>query len=94
LAAQHGAAAFDWYSTRYAVGHGAVEENPLVRPFAHSLAIYVVSQVTPAVLDLVALRMERSRYRFVRRMWWVPQTLSGATYILAGVHNFRVASEP
>ena len=41
---QHGAAAFDAYSTRQAVGHGAVEDDPLMRPFASSPAIYVATK--------------------------------------------------
>jgi hypothetical protein len=94
MAAQHGAAAFDAYSTRYAVGHGAVEQNPLLRPFVHSDSIYVVSQIAPAVLDLVGRRLARSQNGFIRRMWWLPQTLSTGTYIWAGAHNLRVASNP
>jgi hypothetical protein len=91
MAAQHGAAALDAYSTRYAVGHGAVEENPLLRPFVHSDSIYVVSQVAPAVLDLLGRRIERSQNGLIRRMWWLPQTLSTGTYIWAGAHNLQLA---
>lgn len=90
MAAQHGAAAFDAYTTRYAVGHGAVEQNPLMRPFAHSDSIYAVSQITPTVLDLVSHRMMRSQNEFIRHMWWMPQTLSLGTYVFAGVHNLQV----
>lgn len=93
-AAQHGAAAFDAYSTRYAVGHGAVEQNPMLRPFARSDSIYAVSQIVPTVLDLVGRRMQRSPNHFVRRMWWLPQTLSTGTYIWAGTHNLQVANQP
>jgi len=92
MAAQHGAAAFDAYSTRYAVGHGATEQNPLLRPFAHSPSIYAVSQLTPAALDLVGRRMQRSHNHFIRRLWWLPQTLSTATYIWAGTHNLQIAN--
>jgi len=90
--AQHGAAAFDAYSTRYAVGHGAVEEDPLMRPFAHSPSIYAISQISPAVLDLVGRRMLRSENGLVHRVWWLPQSLSAGIYIFAGVHNFGVAN--
>lgn len=90
--AQHGAAAFDAYSTRYAVGHGAVEENPLMRPFVHSDSIYAVSQITPVVMDLISRRMMRSQNGFIRHMWFVPQTLSIGTYVFAGTHNLQVAS--
>lgn len=91
-AAQHGAAAFDAYSTRYAVGHGAVEQNPMLRPFVHSDSIYAVSQIVPTVLDLVGRRMQRSQNRFIRRTWWLPQTLSAGTYIWAGTHNLQIAN--
>jgi hypothetical protein len=90
--AQHGAAAFDAYSTRYAVGHGAVEKDPLMRPFAHSPSIYAVSQVSPTVLDLVSRRMLRSEKGFIRYMWWLPQSMSAGVYIFAGVHNFGVSN--
>ena len=90
--AQHGAAAFDAYSTRYAVGHGAVEQNPLMRPFVHSDSIYAVSQVTPFVMDLISRRMMRSQNGFIRHMWFVPQTLSLGTYVFAGAHNLQIAS--
>lgn len=33
---EHGAAAFDAYSTRQAISRGAAEEDPIMRPFAHS----------------------------------------------------------
>jgi hypothetical protein len=92
MVAQHGAAAFDAYSTRYAVGHGAVEQNPLMRPFVHSDSIYAVSQITPTILDFVSHRMMRSDNGFIRHMWWMPQTLSLGTYVFAGVHNLQVAS--
>jgi hypothetical protein len=91
MVAQHGAAAFDAYSTRYAVGHGAVEQNPLMQPFVHSDSIYAVSQITPTILDFVSHRMMRSDNGFIRHMWWMPQTLSLGTYVFAGVHNLQVA---
>ena len=91
--AEHGAAAFDAYSTRISIGHGNVEDDPLMRPFAHSPAIYLATQVTPVLFDYVARRMLRSDYGMLRRAWWVPQSLSTVSSILAGVHNLNVASE-
>jgi hypothetical protein len=91
---QHGAAGFDAYSTRYAVSHGAVEDDPLMRPFAHSASIYVVSQLCPVVLDLVGRRMQRSQSSFIRHMWWLPQTTSTGMYLFSGVHNMHVAGHP
>lgn len=93
LVAQHGAAGFDAYATRYAVGHGAVEDDPLIRPFARSPSIYIVSQVGPTVLDLVGRRMLRSQNSFVRRIWWVPQSASTGAYLSSGVHDLRVGRE-
>lgn len=92
-AVQSAAAGFDAYSTRYAVGHGAVEQDPLMRPFAHSPSIYAVSQLCPVALDFVARRMQRSPNSFIRRMWWLPQTTSTGVYLLSGIHNIHVASE-
>ena len=89
---QHGAATFDAYSTRQAIGHGAVEDDPLMRPFAHSGAIYAAIQVGPLLLDYVARRMQHSEYGMVRRMWFVPQTASTAGFLISGVHNLGVAS--
>ena len=90
---QHGAAAFDAYSTRQAVGHGAVEDNPMLRPFAGSAAIYAATQLTPLVLDLVAYHMQRSEYSLLRRFWWMPQTVSTGLSIFSGVHNLHVAGK-
>jgi hypothetical protein len=90
---QSAAAGFDAYSTRYAVGRGAVEEDPLMRPFAHSPSIYAVSQLCPVALDFVARRMQRSPNSFIRRMWWLPQTTSTGMYLFSGVHNMHVASQ-
>ena len=89
---QHGAAAFDAYSTRQAVGHGAVEDDPLMRPFAGSPAIYVATQVGPVIFDLLARHMQRSEYPLVRRLWWMPQGMSAGLSIFAGVHNLNIAA--
>jgi hypothetical protein len=91
-AVEHGAAGFDAYSTRQAVGHGAVEQDPLMRPFAGSPAIYAATQVGPILFDLLARHMQHSEYPLVRRVWWMPQTLSTGISIFSGVHNLHVAS--
>lgn len=92
--AQHAAAAFDAYSTREAIGHGAVEDDPLMRPFAHSTGIYAAIQVCPVVLDFVARRMQRSQNNFIRHTWWFPQSVSTGLFFFSGVHNLGVASHP
>jgi hypothetical protein len=89
--AGHGAAAFDAYSTRLALSGGyGTEGNPLLRPFAHSNALYVATQVSPTVMDLLGKRMMVSEHRWVRRMWWLPQVAGSGFSIGAGVHNLSV----
>ena len=87
---EHSAATFDAYSTRQAVSRGAVEMDPLMRPFAHSPGIYAAIQVAPVLFDLLARHMQRSNYNFERRTWWVPQTASTGMSIFAGVHNLNI----
>jgi len=90
--AQSAAAGFDAYSTRYAIGHGAVEEDPVMRPFVHSPAMYAASQVGPGILDYVALRMQRSANPHVRHVWWMPQIASTSLYLFSGFHNLHVGN--
>src|ERR1700722_6794916 len=87
---EHSAATFDAYSTRYAVSRGAVEQDPLMRPFAHSPAIYAALQVGPVLFDLLARHMQRRNYNFELRTWWVPQTASPGMSIFAGVNNLNL----
>jgi hypothetical protein len=91
---QHGAALLDAYSTRQAIASGATEDNPLLRPFASSPAIYAASQVAPLALDYAARRMQLSRNGFLRRTWWVPQSTGTVVSIFSGVHNLHVAGRP
>jgi hypothetical protein len=89
--AGHGAAAFDAYSTRLALAGGyGTEGNPLLRPFAHSSALYAATQVSPAVMDLLGKRMMVSQHRWVRRMWWLPQAAGSGFSIGAGAHNLSM----
>lgn len=92
--AQHTAATFDAYSTRVAVSRGATEGDPLMRPFAHSPAIYAAIQVGPLALDFLARRMQRSQNNFLRHVWWLPQSASTGLFIFSGVHNLHVANHP
>jgi len=80
----------DAYSTRQAVSRGAGEQDPLMRPFAHSPAIYAAIQVGPVLFDVLARHMQRSNYNLERRTWWVPQTASTGMSIFAGVHNLTI----
>jgi hypothetical protein len=90
---QHGAAGFDAYSTRQAIANGAVEQDPFMRPFANSPAIYGAIQVAPLALDYVARRMQLSRHELVRHLWWIPQTTSTGLFLFSGAHNMHVARE-
>jgi len=94
LIAQHAAAAFDAYTTRDAISRGAVEQDPLMRPFANSSGIYVAIQACPVALDFAARHMQRSENNFIRRTWWVPQTISTGMFLFSGAHNLRVANRP
>ena len=94
LIAQHAAAAFDAYTTRDAISRGAVEQDPLMRPFANSSGIYAAIQACPVALDFAARHMQRSDNNFIRRTWWVPQTISTGMFLLSGAHNLRVANRP
>lgn len=91
MAAGHSAAVFDAYTTRRALsGNYGVESDPLMRPFAHSNAIYFATQASPAVMDYVGRRMMTSSHPWMRRMWWVPQVAGTGVSLSAGVHNYRV----
>jgi len=86
--AGHSAAAFDAWSTRRALSHNyAREDNPLLRPFAHSGALYVAVQASPALMDYLGHRMMTSRHPWLRRMWWLPQSAGTALSLGSGVHN-------
>lgn len=89
---EHGAATFDAYSTRQAISRGAVEDDPLMRPFAHSDAIYAAAQAGPFLFDYIARRMQRSDNLTLRRFWWLPQSVSTGVSLFAGVHNIHVAN--
>src|ERR1700693_3115214 len=91
-AAQHSAAAFDAYSTRYAISRGAREDDPFMRPFAHSSALYAAIEVGPLLLDYAARRLERSHSSLIRRIWWVPQSVSTAAFLVSGKHNLDIST--
>jgi hypothetical protein len=91
--AQHGAAAFDAWSTRRAISSGPAHElNPLLRPFAWNASLYLAVQAGPVLLDYVGRRMMTSRHGWVRHTWWVPQAMSTAVSLASGFHNLSVAS--
>jgi hypothetical protein len=87
-AAGHAGAAFDAWSTRRAITAGVgTEGNPLLRPFAHSGVLYVATQASPLLMDYLGKRMMTSQHRWVRKMWWLPQTAGAGMSFAAGAHN-------
>ncbi len=87
--AQHGAAFFDARATRAAMSHYR-ELDPLLRPFAHSAALYPAMQIGPFGLDWLAKHMATSRHKWLRRLWWVPQAAAAAGFIWSGAHNLSL----
>ena len=86
-----GAAAFDAWSTRRAISQGyGTEGNPLLRPFSHSGAMYAATQVSPLVMDFIGKKMMVSEHRWMRNMWWLPQSAGSGFSLFAGVHNTRL----
>lgn len=83
---EHSAAGFDAWSTRKAISEGRAEADPMMRPFAHSPAIYGAIQVVPFGLDYIANRMHRST-GWKRHVWWVPQSAATAAYLFSGSYN-------
>jgi hypothetical protein len=89
--AGHGAAVFDAWSTRRAISRNyGTESNPLLRPFAHNGSLYAATQVSPAFMDYLGRCMMASQHRWVRKMWWLPQTAGTGMSLAAGVHNVGV----
>jgi hypothetical protein len=86
--ASSGAATFDAWSTRHAItSAGAVELNPMLRPFAGNSSLYAAIQMGPALMDFAGKKMMYSRYSWVRHMWWVPQSASFVSSIFCSAHN-------
>ena len=91
MAAGHGAAAFDAWSTRKAIsGNYGTEGDPFLRPFAHSNAIYAATQVSPAVMDYLGRRMMTSSHPTLRRFWWLPQVAGASFSFASGMHNYSL----
>lgn len=86
--ASSGAATFDAWTTRRAITTaGAVELNPMLKPFAGNSSLYAAIQLGPALMDYAGKKMMYSRFTMVRRMWWVPQSASFVSSLFCGAHN-------
>lgn len=91
MIAAHAGAAMDAWSTRRALsGNWGIEADPLMRPFAHSNGIYVATQVGPLLMDLVGRRAMVSDRFWVRKLWFLPQSLSATMSFQAATHNIGV----
>jgi hypothetical protein len=91
IATSHAAAGFDAWSTRRALSGGyGTEADPLLRPFAHSGALYAATQVSPLVMDYLGYRMMNSHHTLIRKLWWVPQVAGTSVSLSAGIHNYRL----
>lgn len=84
--AEHSAAGYDAWSTRYALSNGRVEADPIMRPFAGSAAIYPAIQLIPFGLDYLGHRLQRSS-GWTHHVWWVPQSLATVTFLFSGSYN-------
>lgn len=87
--ASHGASFFDAAVTRAQVRDGGYEENPLVRPFVRSYALFAVTQIGPFIFDGLGWLMARSSHHWIRRLWWVPQTFNALTNVATGIYDLR-----
>lgn len=91
VAAGHAGAAFDAWSTRRALsGNWGTEADPLMRPFAHSGTIYIATQVSPLLMDFIAKRAMTSQNPWIRKFWWVPQTVGASMSFRAGINNLGI----
>jgi hypothetical protein len=91
MIAEHGGAVLDAWSTRRALSanHGR-EADPFMRPFAHSGTIYLATQVTPLLMDIIGRRAMTSDRPWVHKLWWVPQSTMASVSFQAGIHNIGV----
>jgi len=81
-------AASDVYLTWFAVHHGAVEANPLVRPIAHDASgLGAFKFATGAVTVLAVERLRREHPRAA--MWTLIAANAGMTWVVW--HNTQVA---
>ena len=89
MAAEHGSAMLDAWSTRAVLRQGGTELDPLVRPFAHSTTLYPALQVVSFGVDYFASRLMHSNHRVLRKLWWVPQAVATGGSVYCGIANLR-----
>jgi hypothetical protein len=52
--------------------------------------MYAATQVSPLVMDFIGKRMMVSEHKWIRNMWWLPQSAGTSVSLFAGVHNTRL----
>jgi hypothetical protein len=89
--ASSSAGAFDAWTTRRNIETGRFkEENTWLKPFAGNASLYAVMQVRPVLFSYVGHRMLRSNKKWVRNLWWVPQTAQTAANFWCGAKNMSL----
>lgn len=91
MIAEHAGAVLDAWSTRRDLSRNFGREgDPLMRPFAHSGTLYLATQITPLLMDIIGRRAMMSERPWVRKLWWVPQSTMASVSFEAGIHNIRI----
>jgi hypothetical protein len=91
MIAEHAGAVLDAWSTRRDLSRNYGREgDPLMRPFAHSGTIYLATQVTPLLMDIIGRRAMMSERPWLHKLWWVPQSAMASVSFEAGIHNVRI----
>ena len=84
----------DGISTRQFLSHGYSEVDPVAKIFIGSKPTWARMSPMGAVQVVVGMwlgeRMATSRHLWVRRFWWLPQTLGIAGNVAATVHNLTL----
>jgi hypothetical protein len=90
-AVQTGALISDGVTTRQYLHRGYVEVDPLTRAFLGRTPTWSRMAPLGAVQVIAGMwlaeRMSKSQHVWVRRLWWLPQTIGIAGNIAASAHN-------
>ncbi len=90
-AIQTGALISDGVTTRQYLHRGYVEVDPLTRAFLGRTPTWSRMAPLGAVQVIAGMwlaeRMSKSQHVWVRRLWWLPQTVGIAGNITASAHN-------
>ena len=91
---QTAALVYDGVTTRQFLRRGYVEVDPLTRVFIGRRPTWGRMAPLGAVQAIAGMwlaeRMTASRHAWVRRFWWLPQIMTTAGNVSAGVHNLTL----